>query len=120
MTSDPTTEYAERVRDGDIVAGPHVRFACARHLADLERNDLVFDSKEAGRIMSFFHDALHLSGGQFEGKRFELMPWQQFVIGSLRPPDPRLPPPEPPRSARLVFRAQLPNFELLSKVVFDD
>ena len=83
MTSDPTTEYAERVRDGDIVAGPHVRFACARHLADLKRIDLVFDTEEAGRIMSFFHDALHLSGGQFEGKRFELMPWQQFVIGSL-------------------------------------
>ena len=83
MTSDPTTEYAERVRDGDIVAGPHVRIACERHLADLERIDLVFDTDKAGRIMSFFHDALHLSGGQFEGKRFELMPWQQFIIGSL-------------------------------------
>ena len=32
---DFVTEYAQAVADGTIVAGPHVRDACKRHLKDL-------------------------------------------------------------------------------------
>ena len=34
-------------------------------------------------VLGFFHDALKLNGGEFEGKPFILLPWQQFIIGSL-------------------------------------
>ena len=33
---DRTKQYAEAVVSGEIVAGPHVRNACRRHLLDIE------------------------------------------------------------------------------------
>lgn len=65
------------------MAGPHVRGACARHLADLERPDLVWDLSRALRAIGFFRDELFLNGGQFEGLPFVLEPWQAFCVGSL-------------------------------------
>jgi hypothetical protein len=38
--------------------------------------------KAAQRAIEFFHDVLNLNGGEFEGKPFNLLPWQQFVVGS--------------------------------------
>jgi len=71
------------VDQGRIVAGPIVRGACARHLADLERPDLVWDLPAAMRIIRFFAEICRLAGGDFEGKPFHLEPWQCFVVGSL-------------------------------------
>jgi len=85
-TSDPVRAYAEAVTKGKIVAGPHVRAACARHLQDLEDGEargLRWDAKAAARALGFFPDVLRLSEGQFEGRPFELHPSQAFVIGSL-------------------------------------
>lgn len=87
--NDPITEYARDVLDGRIIAGPWVRLACKRHLADLERTDLVWDlgsKKKPGSakwVLAFFPDVLRLSGGQFEGQPFELQPWEEFIVGSL-------------------------------------
>jgi phage terminase large subunit-like protein len=87
--NDPVSRYAADVIEGRIVAGPWVRLACKRHLADLERTDLVWDlgsKKKPGSaiwVISFFRDVLRLSGGQFEGMPFEPQPWQQFILGSL-------------------------------------
>ena len=84
--SDPCTAYAADVVAGQIVAGPHVRAACARHLRDLERGHergLRFALDRAGHALGFFPDVLRLNGGQFEGKRFELHPAQAFIVGSL-------------------------------------
>lgn len=83
---DPVLAYAEAVLSGGIVAGPHVRNACQRHLDDLKRGPargLVWDLTAAKRAMSFFPDALRLNGGQFEGKPFALDPSQAFRVGSL-------------------------------------
>jgi phage terminase large subunit-like protein len=83
---DPVLAYAEAVLSGAIVAGPHVRNACRRHLDDLKRGPargLVWDLTAAKRAMSFFPDALRLNGGQFEGKPFDLDLSQAFRIGSL-------------------------------------
>ena len=83
-SADRTKAYAEAVVSGEIVAGPHVRNACRRHLADLERTDGVwFDHTAADRAFGFFEDVLKLSEGQFEGQAFQLQPSQAFIVGSL-------------------------------------
>lgn len=83
---DQATAYARGVAAGDIVAGPHVRDACARHLKDLEHGasrNLTWDVAAAQKAIGFFKDVLRLNGGKFEGLPFVLNGWQGFVIGSL-------------------------------------
>ena len=81
---DRTSEYANAVLAGEIVAGPHVRNACRRHLEDLKRTDGIrFDRDAAEYAFNFFETVLHLSEGQFEGLPFLLDPSQAFIIGSL-------------------------------------
>ena len=67
---DFVTEYAQAVADGTIVAGPHVRDACKRHLKDLldaPERGFFFDLEKAHRVVEFFQEVLHLNGGDFEG-----------------------------------------------------
>lgn len=85
-TVDRVTDYAQRVQAGEIVAGPHVRDACARHLRDLKegsKRGLVWDRDAVDRVLNFFPDCLCLNGGEFEGKPFHLEPSQAFIVGSL-------------------------------------
>ena len=85
-SDDPVTEYAQSVVDGVRVAGPHVRGQCARHLRDLKegkKRGLVWNVDEANKALRFYSNVLKLNGGDFEGKPFELLPWQKFVVGSL-------------------------------------
>lgn len=83
---DPVTWYAEQVSTGKLVAGPHVRDACSRHLRDMKNGHergLVWDLDGAMRAIGFFQDVLCLNGGDFEGAPFILQPWQAFVVGSI-------------------------------------
>lgn len=83
---DPVTAYALAVQAGELPAGPHVRDACERHLRDLvegPKRGLFWDLPAALRAINFFPDVLRLNGGEFEGKPFHLLHWQQFIIGSL-------------------------------------
>jgi phage terminase large subunit-like protein len=80
---DRATAYAKGVYSGKIVAGPHVRNACRRHLDDLKRKDIRFDKAEAAKQIRFFEEKLILSEGQFENTPFILAPAQAFKIGSL-------------------------------------
>ncbi len=85
-STDACTKYARDVASGRIVAGPHVRAACARHLRDLEhghKRGLKFDLNRAQHALQFFPKVLRLAGGQFEGKPFKLQPSQAFIVGSL-------------------------------------
>lgn len=85
-TSDRVTAYALGVDSGEILAGPHVRDACARHLKDLEeqkKRGLAWDWPAADRVIGYFRDVLRLNGGEFEGEPFELLDWQAFIVGSL-------------------------------------
>jgi phage terminase large subunit-like protein len=85
-SADRTSAYASAVVAGQIVAGPHVRNACRRHLLDLEKGaarGLTFDEAAATAAFEYFETVLKLSEGQFEGKPFELHPSQAFIIGSL-------------------------------------
>lgn len=86
LPDDAATRYAQDVTDGRIIAGPHVRAACARHLRDLvdgPARGLYWDVEAVERVVAFFGEILCLNGGQFEGQPFELQPWQVFVAGSL-------------------------------------
>jgi phage terminase large subunit-like protein len=85
-TSDPVTAWAEAVVAGAVIAGPHVRNACRRHLADRAAGPargLSWDLAAALRALGFFRDCLRLNGGQFEGAPFDLHPSQVFIVGSL-------------------------------------
>lgn len=77
------TAYALAVLAGEVVAGPHVRNACRRHLDDLQRTDIQFDVASADRALRFFETRLRLSEGQFEGTPFRAHPSQAFIIGSI-------------------------------------
>jgi phage terminase large subunit-like protein len=83
---DRATEYATSVVSGRTIAGPFVRGACQRHLNDLKtghERGLYYDEHAASETIAFFEEVLFLNGGQFEGRPFLLLPWQDFIIGSL-------------------------------------
>lgn len=85
-SDDRTSLYANSVLNGKIVAGPHVRNACQRHLLDLEKGGergLWFDYAAADEAFEYFEHVLKLSEGQFEGNPFILDPSQSFIIGSI-------------------------------------
>jgi phage terminase large subunit-like protein len=82
-TEDRGTAYAKAVLSGEIVAGPHVRNACKRHLSDLDRTDIVYDVEASAKAIRFFEERLFLSEGQFEGLRFKAAPAQDFIISSI-------------------------------------
>lgn len=82
----PVTAYAKKVTTGKIIAGPHVRAACQRHLTDLETGPdrgLMYDTAAADRAIGYFRDVLRLNGGEYEGQPYELLDWQAFIVGSL-------------------------------------
>src|SRR5689334_7814355 len=83
---DPVRAYAEAVLAGLVVAGPLVRAACKRHLADFAdgpARGLTWDLAAARRAIAFFPDVLRLAEGEHAGRPFSLEPWQQFIVGSL-------------------------------------
>jgi phage terminase large subunit-like protein len=85
MAANPVTQYAQAVTAGLIVAGPSVRAACRRHLTDLEtghERGWRFDLAKAERAINFFPDVLTV---EVDGKvrRFDLLLWQKFVVGSI-------------------------------------
>ena len=98
-------EYARDVGAGRIVAGELVRLACQRHLRDLataEERGLRFDAEEAGWTIRLFPTVFrHYKGewgphGTQPGQPIELLPWEEFVVGSIfgwlrRNPDPAHP-----------------------------
>lgn len=79
--SSPATLYAQRVTDGEIVAGPWVRKACQRHLDDLERgDDFPYEFREDAEAYALDAAAmLYLD----ESVPFVAADFQQFIIGAL-------------------------------------
>lgn len=91
---DQTTAYARAVAAGTIVAGPHVRAACQRHLADLtaaESKGLVWAVDRAERAIRYFRTVLTVEieekgddgANNSRPVPFVLQPWQAFIVGSL-------------------------------------
>ena len=82
----PVKQYAVDVTEGRVVANHWVRLACKRHLEDLilgPSRGLFFDHEAAKRATEFFPMFLRFYEGSFDGKPFTLLPFQQFIVGSL-------------------------------------
>lgn len=83
---DRTTDYAQRVVAGKIVAGEFVKLACRRHLLDLQEGaarGLTWDQAEADRAIDFFPSVLSITEGAKVGLPFDLLPWHLFTVGSI-------------------------------------
>lgn len=85
---DQCTAYARAVlrKRNPVVAGPHVRASCRRHLDDLKegpKRGLRWDREAAYKKIRYFRKVLRLNAGEFEGEPFVLEPWQCFIVGSL-------------------------------------
>jgi phage terminase large subunit-like protein len=76
-------EYIKQVSEGKIPVSKYVKLAVERHLNDLKRTDIYFDSKAGNRAIQFFGFLKHTKGRNFVGKEFELAGWQAFIIYSL-------------------------------------
>lgn len=74
--------YVRNVMSGKRLSGHYEKQAVVRHLADMERKDVVFDRKEAQRALNFF-TTLHHFKGEAAGSVFELEDWQAFIVGSI-------------------------------------
>lgn len=86
LPDDPTTRYAANVLSGKIIAGEHHVCAAERHLRDLKdgpARGLHWRPEMAGRAIGFPPAVLTITAGAFEGRPFELLPWQGFCSGSL-------------------------------------
>lgn len=76
--------YAQDVVDGKVLASRWIGLSCARHLADLERTDVVFDERAAERACAFMELLPHVKGRWAGQKRnFILEPWQCWIVASL-------------------------------------
>ena len=83
---DRTTQYAQDVIAGKIIAGNLVRLACKRHLDDLKRAEsddfrYYFDADAAERIINFA-ETLTIAEGE-EQNSVVCYPFQCFILGSL-------------------------------------
>lgn len=77
---DHTTEYAERIVNGEVLAGKPVKAACERHLRDLDTlEDYYWDVNRANKIIQF----IELLPNTTTGQKMELAPFQKFIIGSI-------------------------------------
>ncbi len=82
----PAHQYALDVKKGKIIAGQLVKKAVDRYFNDLETGidrGLYFDQKKAAKACRFFPKFLRHSKGKWAGKKFELEPWQQFIIWNI-------------------------------------
>lgn len=75
-------DYAEKVVNGDIVAGKYIIKACQRYLSWFSRDDIYFDEEKAGRVVRFISKLKHFQG-KSSGHNFILEPWQKWIVYSI-------------------------------------
>ena len=80
---DQAHQYALRVTAGELLACEGTRLACARYLADLERDDVKFDERRARAYLDFFERLLVHTVGKYAGQPFVPLPWQRFILWNL-------------------------------------
>lgn len=82
MAQCPVTKYANAVVKGKEPACDYVKRACRRHLSDLKRKDIFFDSDTVNRVLTFARLLPHVQG-KLRGQLFEPHPAQIFILGSI-------------------------------------
>lgn len=78
-------DYARDVRSGKLLVGNYVKLAVERYYRDLdeaEKKGFYFDEKAAQKALLFF-ELLCFTKGKWQGKPFELQPWQCFLVANI-------------------------------------
>jgi phage terminase large subunit-like protein len=79
-------QYALDVVHSKLVASKYTRKACERYLTDLdtaEERGLEFRPKTAQAYITFFQRAIRHTVGEWDGKPFDPLPWQKFILWNL-------------------------------------
>ena len=77
--------YIDAIVSGKKVSGKLEQLAVSRFIDDCKTGidrGLYFDEKAAAKVINFYKFIRHTKG-EFEGKVFELEPWQQFLLWNL-------------------------------------
>ncbi|EGQ9960040.1 terminase large subunit [Vibrio cholerae] len=87
QSSDWVHKYCYQVLVGDIVANKWIKLAAERHFRDLKASKTKqfkyeFNTARAQRAIDFYQFTTNVKG-DYAGKPIQLMPWQQWVIGSI-------------------------------------
>lgn len=84
----PSYQYCEEIISGRITSCQLVKYACQRHINDLEHGHergLRFDEKAADHAMRFFNFLHHIKGewARPPAKTIQLELWQQFITSMI-------------------------------------
>lgn len=79
---DKYIDYPKKVVNGDIVACEYVRLACQKYLDWFSRGDLEFRPDAVDKVVNFISKLRHFTGAH-NGKRFELLPYQFWIICNI-------------------------------------
>ena len=82
LLSKPYIKYAIDVIDDVIPAGEYIKLACKRMLSRFSREDMYFDYEYLDKKIKLVSKLKHWSG-QFSGKPFILLPWQQWAFANI-------------------------------------
>ena len=73
-------EYANAVVNGDIVVCEYVRLACSKYLKWFDKYD--FRPDKVDKVVNFIKNLKHFTG-KHNGKPFELLPYQYWIICNI-------------------------------------
>lgn len=79
-------QYAEAVRNGDIVTGRKIKLAVERFYSWVENSETkgyILDNNEGMRHINFFSEFIQHTKGVSAGLPFVLSPYQQFTIYNI-------------------------------------
>lgn len=79
-------QYAIDVINEKIPACKWIKLSCERYFKDIDNSvekGWYHDKVAANRVINFFHKYLKHFQGEWAGRPFILLPWQQFVIWNL-------------------------------------
>ena len=75
-------QYIEDVTSGKQVSCEYVKLAVQRHLNDLERDDVYFDTEAADSAIRFWKILRHTKG-EYQNQFFKLTDWQSFILANV-------------------------------------
>lgn len=83
MSIETAINWAEGVRNGEIISCEYVKQAVERFYNDIETGYWRFDYDAADKICSFFPDFVTHAKGELSGKPYELSGWESFILINL-------------------------------------
>lgn len=76
------SKYCRDVKSGRIPSGIHLRNAVDRYQRDRKDKRFIFYTERFNKVVDFIGTLEHFLG-KHSGKKFQLMPWQLFIVANL-------------------------------------